>query len=214
MPIMRKAGSNKLLRVGANLGGNQECCNCGPIVAINICNFNKWSDEIHDAVLNGHLLTRPTVHADGQCGGGYYVNLDPMPAYCSLRTVSNVTFRCCGGQVGGSCGGTNYPGGIYPAIGAANEESCASQKSANPQNCGQFERDCSGDLITQSYPSSYLLTGTNTLTVNRTGPTRTAGSYGVVEVAKLEMIEEEWRIATFLATGTYSSANLTLTWSL
>jgi len=50
--------------------------------------------------------------------------------------------------------------------------------------------------------------------VNRTGATRSAGSYGVVEVAKLELVSGTWRIQSFLATGTYGSGNLTLTWSL
>lgn len=75
-------------------------------------------------------------------------------------------------------------------------------------------RLCSGDLATQSFPSSYLVTGTNTLTVNRTGATRTAGSYGVVEVARLHLVSGVWRIQNFLATGNYGSGNLTLTWSL
>ncbi len=56
--------------------------------------------------------------------------------------------------------------------------------------------------------------GTNTLTVNRTGATRSAGSYGVVEVAKLQLVSSVWRIQSFLATGTYGSGNLTLTWNL
>ena len=50
--------------------------------------------------------------------------------------------------------------------------------------------------------------------MNRTGATRSAGSYGVVEVAKLELASGVWRINSFLATGTYGSGNLTLTWSL
>ena len=35
-----------------------------------------------------------------------------------------------------------------------------------------------------------------------------------VEVAKLELVSGTWRINSFLATGTYGSGNLTLTWSL
>ena len=58
------------------------------------------------------------------------------------------------------------------------------------------------------------MTGTNTLTVNRTGATRTNGSYGVVEVAKLQLVSGVWRISSFLASGTYGSGNLTLTWTL
>ncbi len=79
--LKRKANTNKLLRKTTSpaLTTDPKCC-CGPFVAINVCNFNKWSDEIHDAVLNGNMLTRPTVHADGQCGGGYYANIDPLPA--------------------------------------------------------------------------------------------------------------------------------------
>jgi hypothetical protein len=141
------------------------------------------------------------------------VNISPLAAYCSLQTTGGVKFRCCGTQVGGFCGGTNYPAGIYPATGAANEDTCASPKSSNQQNCGALG-DCSGDLITQSFPSSYLVAGTNTLTVNRTGSTRSAGSYGVVEVAKLQLISGVWRINSFLASGTYGSGNLTLTWNL
>jgi hypothetical protein len=213
MALMKKAGTSSLLKVGSALAGDPDCCCASFFVAINICNYNKWSDEIHDAVLNGHTLTRPTVHADGQCGGGYYANISPLPAYCGLQTTGGVKFRCCGSQVGGTCGGTNYPAGAYPATGAANEDTCAGAKSSNTQNCGTLG-DCSGDLITQSYPSSYLIAGTNTLTVNRTGATRTAGSFGVVEVAKLEQVSGVWRIQSFLATGTYGSGNLTLTWSL
>jgi len=176
--LKRKSNTNKLLRKTgvAKLTTDPKCC-CGPFVAINICNFNKWSDEIHDAVLNGHTLTRPTGDANGQCGGGYYANISPLPAYCSLQTTGGTKFQCCGTQVGGFCGGTTYPSGVYPATGAANEDTCASPKSSNPQNCGQYG-DCSGDLITQSFPSSYLITGTNTLTVNRTGATRSAGRTG------------------------------------
>jgi hypothetical protein len=212
--LKRKANTTKLLRKTgtAALTTDPKCC-CGPFVAINICNFNKWSDEIHDAVLNGHTLTQPTVHANGACGGGYYANVSPLPAYCGLQTTGGTKFQCCGSQVGGSCGGTNYPAGVYPATGAANEDTCASPKSSNQQNCGTLG-DCSGDLITQSFPSSYLVTGTNTLTVNRTGATRSAGSYGVVQVAKLEIASGVWRINSFLASGTYGSGNLTLTWNL
>ena len=67
--------------------------------------------------------------------------------------------------------------------------------SSHPQNCGTLD-DCISDLITRSYSGAHLVTGTNTLTVNRSCPPRTAGSYGVVEVTGLDMIEEEWRCFT------------------
>jgi len=43
---------------------------------------------------------------------------------------------------------------------------------------------------------------------------REYGSYGVVEVAKLQLVAGVWRINAFLATGNYGSGNLTLTWNL
>ena len=51
----RKPHTTALLRKSTSPAPTTDpkCC-CGPWIAINICNFNKWSDEIHDAVLNGN----------------------------------------------------------------------------------------------------------------------------------------------------------------
>lgn len=210
-------GTKPIIKNG-NVAVDQNCC-CVIVdtvfIAINICNFNKWSDEIHDVwvndpttSVNANKLTRPTVDSNGQCGGGYYTNATPAPDYCTLG------FQCCGTQVGGTCGAINYPAGAYPATGAANEDPCAFQKASNPMVCGTSGRDCGGDLIRASIPQGLIVPGLNTVYVKKTGPDRDFGSFGIVEVCKLKLQAGVWVRDGAIVSNTYDSNLVTVSITL
>lgn len=219
---------SEILIVGGSLAVHTDCCCESEIgIIINICNANKWSDTPRNAKINGNVLSTPTNHVNGNCGGGYYSNAPGPPSYCGWGTNgSGVGLICCGDQVGGtsstctgcdsaSYSGHTYTAGVYPATGCKGED-CGCSNAGGYSN---FQTDCtlgdcSGDLTTQSFSSAWLnIGGSNTFESEMTAAGRCSGDYGVVQVFKINYTGGTWvldsgaaLVNTFYGTGTFSAS--------
>lgn len=224
MSIYWKSGH--ILWNSGHIAHSSTCC-CSPHICINICNYNKWSDTARDAKINGNTLSAPTIHVNGACGGGFYSNVNPLPAYCSLGLASGgAGLQCCGSQVGGTsstctgCDGQSYggrtcTGGVYPATGCKGEDcGCFNAGCYSNQQTNCSLGDCSGDLTKANFPSSYLVTGTNTFTSAMTASGRCSGDFGCVQIFKLKIVSGAWKLDTTLVNSTYGSGTFTANFTL